>query len=581
MAAKPSPITFSSEDVHAFSWSADSRAIYFATRLPWNKDQKEANEKIWKDTLQYRAAERGDVIYKLDLADALSRHAATGTRQIPDPEKDTNTTPGAIPMANTPWRVQQLTSSEDGRRLAFVTTSISERMEHLEESEIYSVDLAHTSPSIAPKRLTHNEGFEQEITWAKDNQHLFFAVEYGAAEGRYQDFQKRLHGLDADRGKIERWAADFDGAVLQHDVSSDARAISSARVGTEVSIYTQAKPGAPFVKKNGWAGTYESVSASKTSPRIAFVYSSLHRPAEVYLAESADRLEPARPITTFNPLFTERNLPQGKPYQWTADDGTKMEGMLLYPPGRFGAKNLPMFTLIHGGPDDADGNHFEMDWYQWDRLAASDGWLVFEPNYRGSVGYGDAFRAGITPELVSRPGKDILSGIDALVKDGVADANHLTIGGYRYGGYMTNWLITQTTRFKAAVRGAGAVEHAANWGNDDMTADDAYYPRRPALGDAATLFERRCHLSIRERQHANARGRRSGRHSCRCVTGISSRPRIAFAAGAQHFARLSWRESPARQESMARQNQGQGRMEVAEDLRRNLRFSLTFSCPRF
>jgi dipeptidyl aminopeptidase/acylaminoacyl peptidase len=149
--------------------------------------------------------------------------------------------------------------------------------------------------------------------------------------------------------------------------------------------------------------------------------------------------------------------------------------MLLYPPGRFGAKNLPMFTLIHGGPDDADGNRFEMDWYQWDRLAASDGWLVFEPNYRGSVGYGDAFRQGIVPELVSRPGKDILAGIDALVKDGIADVNHLTVGGYSYGGYMTNWLITQTTRFKAAVTGAGAVEHAANWGNDDMTADDAYY----------------------------------------------------------------------------------------------------------
>jgi dipeptidyl aminopeptidase/acylaminoacyl peptidase len=75
---------------------------------------------------------------------------------------------------------------------------------------------------------------------------------------------------------------------------------------------------------------------------------------------------------------------------------------------------------------------------------------------------------------VSRPGKDILSGVDALLKDGTADPNRLTIGGYSYGGYMTNWLITQTTRFKAAVTGAGAVEHTANWGNDDMTADDTY-----------------------------------------------------------------------------------------------------------
>jgi dipeptidyl aminopeptidase/acylaminoacyl peptidase len=81
----------------------------------------------------------------------------------------------------------------------------------------------------------------------------------------------------------------------------------------------------------------------------------------------------------------------------------------------------------------------------------------------------------IEPHLVSKPGRDILSGVDALVKDGYADPDHLAIGGYSYGGYMTNWLITQTTRFKAALTGAGAVEHAANWGNDDETWDDAWY----------------------------------------------------------------------------------------------------------
>ncbi len=74
-----------------------------------------------------------------------------------------------------------------------------------------------------------------------------------------------------------------------------------------------------------------------------------------------------------------------------------------------------------------------------------------------------------------RPGRDILSGVDALVKDGSADPAHLAIGGYSYGGYMTNWLITQTNRFRSAVTGAGAMEHAANWGNDDETFDDASY----------------------------------------------------------------------------------------------------------
>src|SRR5256886_16276386 len=104
-----------------------------------------------------------------------------------------------------------------------------------------------------------------------------------------------------------------------------------------------------------------------------------------------------------------------------------------------------MFVCIRGGPADADGNHFEADWYQWDRLAATQGWLVFEPNYRGSAGYGDKFLTEIVPQIVSRPGKDILEGVDALVKDGIADPKQLTIGGYSYGGSTKKTIPTKST----------------------------------------------------------------------------------------------------------------------------------------
>ena len=469
------PITSGEEEVHSFAWSPDSKTIYFATRTPWNKAQKDAYKEIWKDTVQYRAAERGDNIYSLDLQQALEVHATAGTRKTPKAEKEENTTLTARSIAKTPWRVRQLEVAPDGRRLAFATTSVSERQERVEEFEIYSVDLANPSPDTPPRQLTHNEAFEQELVWAKDSRHLFFGVEQGSVEGKYRDYQERLYWLDADTGNVERWAADFAGSVGDHSLLGDGGVVAAGRVGTEVQLYSQANPKAGFARHPGWAGTYARVSGARNSSRLAFVYSSLDRPAEVYIADGADKLEQARAITSFNELFTERNLPQGKPYQWKSDDGTTVEGMLIYPPGKFEAKHLPMLTLIHGGPADADGNHFEADWYQWDRLAATDGWLVFEPNYRGSTGYGDKFLLGIVPEIVSRPGKDILSGVDALVKDGIADPEHLTVGGYSYGGYMTNWLITQTTRFKAAVTGAGAVEHAGNWGNDDMTVDDAYF----------------------------------------------------------------------------------------------------------
>jgi dipeptidyl aminopeptidase/acylaminoacyl peptidase len=470
------PVTQSDEEIHEFGWAPDSRTVYFASRLPWNKQRKDAYKKEWKDVIQYRESERGDVIFSLDLAEAISRNLHAPAVAAADPEnKLTDISPGARQLASTPWRVQQLVVSPDGKKLAFDTSSISQRQEKVDEFEIYLLDLAGSSPGDrVVRQLTKNSAVENDLYWSPDNRHIFFNVQLGDTSGPYRDLQPHLYWIDIVNGEIQQWSKDYIGSVSRYAVGGE-RVLVAARQGTEVPLYFAGTPTAVFSKLNSWPGTYDRLSVAQHSSRLAFVYSSVERPTEIFLAESADQLQNARPITAFNSLFTQRELPKGKPYRWLSDDGTSVEGMLIYPPGKFEQKNLPVFTLIHGGPADADGNHFEADWYQWDRLAATQGWLVFEPNYRGSTGYGDKFLLGIVPQIVSRPGKDILAGIDALVKDGIADPNRLTIGGYSYGGYMTNWLITQTTRFKAAVTGAGAVEHVANWGNDDTTFDDAYF----------------------------------------------------------------------------------------------------------
>jgi dipeptidyl aminopeptidase/acylaminoacyl peptidase len=469
------PVTQGDEEVHAFSWSPNSRTLYFATRSPWTKAQKDAYKKEWKDVVQYRTAERGDMVFSIDVADAIAQRASAGTKPDEDSEDESDVTPCSHAVASSPWRVSDLEASPDGRRLAFVTESISEREEKIDEYEIYTVDLANPKLDRPPRQITHNQAEEQYLRWAADSKHIFFEVQYGAVEGKYKDTQTRLYWIDADTEEVQRWASDFTGAVIGYAVTPDGGVIVTGQLGTEVQTYFQPNISAPFSKQPGVAGWYAHPATAQRSQRLAFVHSAIGAPTEVYIADSRDALQSARAVTSFNKLFTERDLPKSKLYHWTADDGTTIEGMLMYPPGKFEAKHLPMFVFPHGGPDDADGNHFEADWYVWDRLAATQGWLVFEPNYRGSTGYGDKFLAEIVPEIVSRPGKDILEGVDALVKDGIADPDHLAVGGYSYGGYMTNWLITQTTRFKAAVTGAGAVENVANWGNDDTTFDDAYF----------------------------------------------------------------------------------------------------------
>jgi dipeptidyl aminopeptidase/acylaminoacyl peptidase len=467
------PITKGEEDVHTFAWSSDSQNIYYAARQPWSKEKKDEYKQEWKDVVQYRTAERGDAIFALRLADAIARHnseAAKVEKREGQPESQPDLTPGAQTLATLPLRVDDLATSPDGAKLAFLTNAINQRQEKYEDVELYVLDVTGGQP----RRLTKNEAYETRPRWAADSRHIYFSVEVGDISGPYRDVQPHLYWIDTNDGKIEQWDQSFVGPVEHYSVTTD-HVLGSARIGTEVQIYDASKPSDKLHRLTSTPGTYAEISSAPRSKKVAFVFSSLGKPQEIYLADSADKIDQARPITSFNEKLAQADLPQGKPYQWKADDGTTIEGMLIYPPGKFEQKHLPMFTLIHGGPADADGNHFEADWYQWASLAATNGWLVFEPNYRGSTGYGDKFLMEIVPQIVSRPGKDILEGVDALVKDGIADPDHLTVGGYSYGGYMTNWLITQTTRFKAAVTGAGAVEHVGNWGNDDTTYDDAYF----------------------------------------------------------------------------------------------------------
>ncbi len=473
-------VTRGEEEVHAYAWAPDSKSIYFATRTPWSKEKKEAYKNEWKDTIEYRNSERGDVVARIALADVLARHITLKDdeeKKSPDKDKkeekpETAETPGSVVVASTPVRVRQLAVSSDGTKLAFLTSSISEREESAADYEIYVADAAGS----APKRLTSNSGIEFEIRWAPDNHHIFFQNSEGSVDSaKYADTQNHVYWIDATTGEIQQWAKPFGGALNEYAPFKGDGLLTAGMAGTQVQLYTIANPSADAKKISPWPGGYADIATTPASPRIAFAFSRVNQPTELYLADSPDQLADAKPITSFNRLFTERALPEAKPFQWKADDGVTVEGLLIYPPGKFEAKNLRMFTFIHGGPIDADGDRFGADWYDWAILAASEGWLVFRPNYRGSTGYGDTFEQAIVPHLVSKPGRDILEGVDALVKAGIADPNQLAVGGYSYGGYMTNWLITQTDRFKVAVTGAGAVEHAANWGNDDTTLDDAWY----------------------------------------------------------------------------------------------------------
>jgi len=478
-------------DVHAFAWSADSASLYYAVTLPLTHDQEETQKADWKDVIRWREQHRGDLILSQPVAPALARALAvegpgkaTAEAKTSDDknagkskeESATNLPAGAETLTKSPISITEISPSPDGKSIAFVTGPVHHRIESPADYEIFLVP----ATGGESRQLTHNDAVENLLHWSPDSSKLYFSVQAaaGSLEGKYHDVQGRLYWMDPANGKITRLGVSltgspFNGSWDNFTILPDGRLLALGLQGTETQLYLI--EGDKATNLPGLPGTYAGLESARGSNAIILRHSEINQPTQAYVA--ADPLHPDQltPLTAFNPIFAQRAQPDWQPYTWKADDGRTVEGVLIFPPGQKGAKHLRMFTLIHGGPADADGNRFGADWYDWATLAATNGWLVFRPNYRGSSGYGDDFMLEIEPHLVSKPGKDILEGVDALVKDGYADPDHLAIGGYSYGGYMTNWLITQTTRFKAAVTGAGAVEHAANWGNDDETWDDAWY----------------------------------------------------------------------------------------------------------
>jgi dipeptidyl aminopeptidase/acylaminoacyl peptidase len=463
---------------------------------PQTHEQEEAQKDEWKDVIRWREQHRGDVLVKQAVGPALKRalevpppevakadedkkssgsksedKSKSADKKKAEADKEFSLPPDAEIIATNSISIAEIAPAPDGKAVAFITEPVHHRMESPSDYEIFLVP----SAGGEARQLTHNQATESGLRWSGDSRSLYFVVQAaaGSLEGKYTDIQGRLYRMDAASGKIERLGKAFDGSFEEFTLLPDGREIAQALKGTDAQLYLV--DGDNATKLSGAAGSYTGLDAGRGSNAILVRHSAINEPEQAYLAGDPEHLDRATPLTSFNPIFAQRAQPEWQPYTWTSDDGHTVEGVLIFPPGKRNAKHLRMFTLIHGGPADADGNRFGADWYDWATLAAANGWLVFRPNYRGSSGYGDDFMLGIMPHLVSKPGRDILAGVDALVKDGYADPDRLAIGGYSYGGYMTNWLITQTTRFKAAVTGAGAVEHAANWGNDDETWDDAWY----------------------------------------------------------------------------------------------------------
>jgi dipeptidyl aminopeptidase/acylaminoacyl peptidase len=191
---------------------------------------------------------------------------------------------------------------------------------------------------------------------------------------------------------------------------------------------------------------------------MAFVGASKQRPAELYYKPTAEAA-PVR-LTEFNAGLDALELGRVETLTWkTVDakgkpDGMEADGILTYPPDYVAGKKYPLVLYVHGGPTAASHNSLGL----FQQLMAAEGWLVFEPNYRGSDNLGNRYQSSIYNDAGAGPGRDVMAGVAMIKARGIVDENKVAVSGWSYGGYMTTWLLGNYGGWKVAVAGAAVTD---------------------------------------------------------------------------------------------------------------------------
>ena len=175
-------------------------------------------------------------------------------------------------------------------------------------------------------------------------------------------------------------------------------------------------------------------------------------------------------VSHFNKVFDNIPLVAPRFITYKSFDGLSIEAS-LYKPATNGNKPLPLVVFIHGGPTGA----FVDNYSAWVQLFVQKGYAVFCPNIRGSTGYGWKFLTANRNDWGGNDFKDIMAGVDILIAKENIDSNRIGISGWSYGGFMAEWAITQTNRFKAAMSGAGLASLASEFGTESNMAYDRWF----------------------------------------------------------------------------------------------------------
>jgi dipeptidyl aminopeptidase/acylaminoacyl peptidase len=348
--------------------------------------------------------------------------------------------------------------SPDGTRIAFVRSSIPEPGTG-EGSDVYVVAAA---PGATPKQLTAFPGPDNgALSWSPDGAWVAF---FRTDDPRWYAYQMaklaivRSDGSTPARvltGQFDRpldaptFSADGQSVLVMVD---DDRAVYLARVNVA--------SGAVERLDNEKRALQDYSAGTLAGARIAELMSTPVQPPEVFASENGV----LRQLSHQNDsLLATLTLSPTEDLTSRSADGTEVHSVLTRPASALAGTKLPMILFIHGGPNGQSDYSFSME----RQIFAAGGYAVLSPNYRGSDGRGLAFQRAIYGDWGNKEVVDLQGAVDQAVKAGIADPDRLGIGGWSYGGILTDYMIATTSRFKAAISGAGSALQLSMYGTDE------------------------------------------------------------------------------------------------------------------
>lgn len=451
-------ITEAAAGVQQYAWNpGGTRIAFVAADDPPKKSDEEKHNKSFEvgdDDFLITSAALPSHLWLVDADGGNTRRLTSGTWSLPVARP-----PGALPSP--------INWSPDGKSIAFARMDTP----HSGNTDTTRVALLDVE-SGAIRRLTEATVAESQPIISPDGK----TVAYTYPRGGVRQSENRIWIVPAGGGATTELTKDLDRNQHRAFWMPDGKSLLvGAHTETTTGLWLQPLTGG--APRRLELGDIEPVSGFSIdanvhrSGAIAFTGTTPRRPRELYYLDNASA-KPRR-LTNFNEAFESIELGRAERITFT-NEGFDLDGVVVTPPRYDASKKYPLVLYIHGGPRASSTNAFSF----LPQILAAQGWIVFQPNYRGSDNLGDRVTRAILMDAGAGPGRDVMAGMEVVKKRFSVDANRIAVGGWSYGGYMTSWMIgNYPDVFKAAVSGA-----AVNNMLDQYTLGDYNVQRATAWG---------------------------------------------------------------------------------------------------